>query len=101
MYVNDEIQELQSILNQAKKLLKIGGRIVIVSFHGGETKIIKNYFKENTVKKLATSKYSNNNSYTGCYKKLTKKAIKTSDEEKKNNIRSRSAILRAAIKINT
>jgi 16S rRNA (cytosine1402-N4)-methyltransferase len=64
--------------------LEKDGRLVVVSFHSLEDKIVKNFLKENSKK--------------GLIKILTKKPIRPSQEEIKKNPRARSAKLRAAIK---
>jgi 16S rRNA (cytosine1402-N4)-methyltransferase len=82
--VNDELNNLRQALPQAVELLGHEGRLVVISFHSGEDRIVKQFFKKmEGLKKL---------------KILTKKPITPSEEEKKNNPRSRSAKLRAAEK---
>lgn len=81
--VNDELENLKKVLPKAIEILKPKGRIVVISFHSLEDRIVKNFFK----------------SKKGLLKILTKKPIKPSLEEIKINPRSRSAKLRAAIKI--
>jgi len=77
---NDELNGLEAGLSQVQDVLKPGGRIVVISFHSLEDRIIKNFFKSTT------------------FEKLTKKPIQASEEEIKNNPRARSAKLRAATK---
>ena len=83
--VNGELSNLKKVLPQALKILEVGGRLVIISFHSLEDRVVKNFFKENSQK--------------GLIKILTKKPIRPSSEEIRINPRSRSAKLRAAIKI--
>ena len=83
--VNNELENLKMGLTMALKILSPQGRVVVISFHSLEDRIVKNFFRDNT--KQST------------LKTLTKKPITSSQEEIKNNIRSRSAKLRAAIKI--
>lgn len=83
--VNDELLNLRVFLENAFDVLQPGGRLVIISFHSLEDRIVKNFFKE---KKLV-----------GQAEVQTKKPIIPSDEEIKANPRSRSAKLRALIKI--
>lgn len=78
--VNNELKNLQIALRDSVNLLKPGGRLAVISFHSGEDRIVKNFFKENT----------------NCFKILTKKPITPDPLEIKNNPRSRSAKLRAA-----
>jgi 16S rRNA (cytosine1402-N4)-methyltransferase len=82
--VNDELNNLGRALPQAIEVLKPGGRLVVISFHSLEDRIVKNFLRENSRK--------------GLLKVLTKKPVKPSAEEVKVNPRSRSARLRAAVK---
>ena len=81
--VNDELNNLKQALPQALEILEKGGRIVAISFHSSEDRIVKNFLKENS-KSLRI---------------LTKKPIRPIRAEIINNPRSRSAKLRAAVKI--
>lgn len=83
--VNDELNNLRSALPKALSLLKKDGRIVVLSFHSLEDKIVKDFFLENEGKKMI--------------KILTKKPIVPSKEEIFNNSRSRSAKLRGVQKL--
>lgn len=80
--VNDELNNLQLALPQASALLKPGGRLVVISFHSGEDRIVKQFIK------LATNLFS-----------LYQKPITPSKSEIKKNPRSRSAKLRIATKV--
>lgn len=82
--VNDELENLKSILPQAVSVLSSGGRMVIISFHSLEDRIVKNFFREREKE--------------GSIKILTKKPIIAEDGELRLNPRSRSAKLRAFIK---
>jgi 16S rRNA (cytosine1402-N4)-methyltransferase len=99
IFVNDELKEIESLLTQISKITKIGGRLIFVSFHELEDRLIKNYLRSNEIKRLSTSKYKEEFSDYGIYKLLNKKVIQPSSEEIKNNPRSRSGALRAAQKI--
>jgi 16S rRNA (cytosine1402-N4)-methyltransferase len=83
--VNDELNNLEKVLPQTIEILKSGGRLVIISFHSLEDRIVKNFYK--------------NQAKNGLVKVLTKKPIEPAREEIKINPRSRSAKLRAAVKI--
>ncbi len=80
--VNDELENIKKVLPQAIDCLESDGRLVVISFHSLEDRIVKNFFKENKNIKI-----------------LTKKPIVASRSEQAANPRSRSAKLRAAIKI--
>jgi 16S rRNA (cytosine1402-N4)-methyltransferase len=83
--VNQELENLKEVLPQAFEILKKEGRIVVISFHSLEDRIVKNFLKEETK--------------NGKIKILSKKPIRPSIEEIKINPRARSAKLRAAVKV--
>ncbi len=83
--VNDELNNLKEGLVQAMRVLKKKGRLVVISFHGLEDKIVKDFFK-----KGGQSEW---------WEILTKKPVVPQEEEIKDNPRSRSAKLRAVEKI--
>ena len=81
--VNRELQELRTALTKSLDFLNVGGRIVVITFHSLEDRIVKRFFKENEGKGL---------------KILTKKPLYPTEEELIENPRARSAKLRAAEK---
>ncbi|NMB92287.1 MAG: 16S rRNA (cytosine(1402)-N(4))-methyltransferase RsmH [Parcubacteria group bacterium] len=83
--VNNELENLSLGLEEAIKIVSPQGRIVVISFHSLEDRIVKNLFR----------KYKEQN----ILKILTKKPVTPQKEEKEANLRSRSAKLRAALKI--
>jgi 16S rRNA (cytosine1402-N4)-methyltransferase len=82
IFVNDELKDLQALLSAAPKVLKPGGRLVIISFHSLEDRIVKDALREGVKQ--------------GHYQLLTKKPVTAGEEEIDRNPRSRSAKLRAA-----
>lgn len=80
IYVNNELGNLERLLKKLPLILKRDGRVVIISFHSLEDRIVKNYFRE--IKKSGEAEI------------LTKKPITATEEEIRNNPRSRSAKLR-------
>jgi len=80
MYVNDELGALEEFLRQAEEVLAPGGRLLVITFHSLEDRVVKRFLKESSLKVL------------------TKKPITPSPEEVAKNPRSRSAKLRAAEK---
>lgn len=92
--VNDELNELKKILELSKKLLKKNGRLVIVTFHSLEDKIVKDFIKQETSKGEKNDKYSKNKKEFN-FELLTNKAVAPNDLEVKRNIRARSAKMRA------
>jgi 16S rRNA (cytosine1402-N4)-methyltransferase len=85
IFVNRELYDLRQLLEAAPQLLKPGGRLVVISFHSLEDRIVKDAMRDGA--KL------------GQYRLLTKKPVTASDEEIASNPRSRSAKLRAAERI--
>jgi 16S rRNA (cytosine1402-N4)-methyltransferase len=83
--VNDELGEIRSLLESAGSLLKPGGRVVLISFHSLEDRLVKDAFRE-----MGRS---------GEFEVLTKKPVTASEQEELRNPRSRSAKMRAAEKI--
>ncbi|WP_032138779.1 16S rRNA (cytosine(1402)-N(4))-methyltransferase RsmH [Rickettsia tamurae] len=99
IYINDEFGELERFLANVKNILKKDGRLVVVSFHSLEDRIVKNFFKENSEKPVARSKYAKDDMAIDpdkWLKIITNKALAPSDKEVGLNIRARSAKLRAA-----
>ena len=83
--VNDELGEIRTLLESATSLLKPGGRLVLISFHSLEDRLVKDAFREA--------------GRSGVYEVLTKKPVVAGEEEESRNPRSRSAKMRAAAKI--
>ena len=83
--VNDELGEIRTLLESAPSLLKPGGKLVLISFHSLEDRLVKDAFREAA--------------RNGVYEVLTKKPVVAGEEEESRNPRSRSAKLRAAVKI--
>ncbi len=93
--VNHELEVLDKAINDSLDLLNIGGRLVVITFHSLEDRIVKNIFKERThiddkVKGLPNIPEE----YLSSYRLVNNKAITPSEEELENNSRSRSAKLR-------
>ena len=98
--VNHELENLQQILPQAMELLAQGGRLVVISFHSLEDRIVKEFLKNEAKGCICPPKLPICQcNHKPSLKILTKKIIIPSLEEIKNNPRSRSAKLRAAIKL--
>ena len=105
--VNNELQELEKSLSIASTLSPIGCIVSVITFHSLEDKIVKNIFqmhskheKQHFNRNSAEIFFQkNDNTSNITLKVITKKPIVPSDEEIKNNIRSRSAKLRIAERI--
>lgn len=98
--VNQELDVLKALLVQLPSILKVKGIAAIITFHSGEDKLVKNYFKHQRfdVEEEDSNPFSTQTKAKEL-KPITKKPIEASNEEQKNNPRSRSAKLRVAIKI--
>lgn len=101
--VNDELGELDAVLSAAENVLKPGGRLVVVTFHSLEDRIVKNFLNERSRPAPAPSRHMPM-AYDIPHNRLsfslvTKKPVLPTETETKNNPRSRSAKLRAAIRL--
>ena len=95
--VNHEMDALREMLNAATRLLKVGGRLSIITYHSLEDRIIKNIMKTGNLDgKMEKDFFGNTKSP---FKLVNNKVIVPSDEEQMINPRSRSAKLRIAEKI--
>ena len=95
--VNREISTLKSLLNQATELLKPQGRLVVMSYHSLEDRIVKNLIHTGNVEGDRQSDPFGR--VTRLYKAINKKPIEATIEEVEQNSRARSAKLRIAEKI--
>ena len=82
IFVNRELDDLKALLEAAPRVLKPGGRLVVISFHSLEDRIVKDAMREG-----AKDKH---------FRLLTKKPVVASEDEIDRNPRSRSAKMRAA-----
>ena len=100
IFVNKEITELINGMVNATKYLKPGGKIVIVTFHSIEDKIVKFFFKNFSKNKSNPSRYlpEENRDNLALFENYINKIIKPSKEEIRNNNPSRSAKLRFAVR---
>ena len=95
--VNHEIDVLKRLLNQSLEVLKPGGRLVIITYHSLEDRLVKNFMRSGNVEgKVDKDFYGKVNTP---WKLINNKVITASDEEVERNPRSRSAKLRIAEKI--
>jgi 16S rRNA (cytosine1402-N4)-methyltransferase len=85
IFVNRELEDLKALLAAAPQVLKSGGRLVVISFHSLEDRMVKDALRDGAK--------------SGVYSVLTKKPVTAAEEEIGRNPRSRSAKLRAAEKV--
>ena len=100
IFVNKEITELINGIISASKILKPGGKILVVSFHSIEDKIVKYFFSNFSTNKSKPSRYlpEEDESETALFDKYKNKVLTPTKEEIDQNKRSRSAKLRYAIR---
>ena len=100
IFVNKEITELINGIINATKTLKPGGKILIISFHSIEDKIVKYFFSNFSTNKSKPSRYvpEKDDSKTALFEEYKNKILKPSKKEILQNNRSRSAKLRYAIR---
>ena len=95
--VNQELETLKEMLEQACELLKPGGRLAVITYHSLEDRLVKNFFKTGNFEgKLEQDFFGNTIS---SLKPLSNKVIVPSEEEIERNPRARSAKLRIAEKL--
>lgn len=95
--VNNEIEVLKEMLSQTSEVLKEKGRLVVMSYHSLEDRLVKNHMKTGNIEgKLEKDFYGNN---LTCFQLITRKPITATDEEESENPRARSAKLRIAEKV--
>lgn len=98
--VNDELNALEEALQQATEMLKIGGRIAVISYHSLEDRIVKHFFRELESPEITDQHESLYRTHGDpIFKSLTKKPVIPADKEVENNPRSRSAKLRVYEKV--
>ncbi len=87
MHVNAELKNLSLVLPQALEVLESGGRLAVISFHSGEDRLVKHFFKQESAASQPRIEI------------ITKKPVTAGPVEIKSNPRSRSAKLRVVQKI--
>lgn len=99
IYINNELEELRKALEQALDVLAVGGRLVVISFHSLEDRIVKRFFRDEARGDDLPSHFPVTVDQLNPRLKIIGKAIKAGDAELAVNPRARSAILRVAEKL--
>ena len=96
IYVNGELHQAARALGAAEKILKPGGRLVLVSFHSLEDRIVKRFFQDRTKTRGGGSRHMPEEDVPPpTFELLTRKAVEAEEAETDANPRARSARLRA------
>lgn len=96
--VNDELHALKEMLGQIPSLLKPGGRVAIITFHSLEDRLVKNFFRRGSFDEPDENPFINTEPVNEL-KIITKRPILPTENEMRQNPRSRSAKLRVAEKV--
>jgi 16S rRNA (cytosine1402-N4)-methyltransferase len=99
IYINSELDELQQCLAQIKQVLALGGRLVVISFHSLEDRIVKRFIRSESQGKVYPPGLPVRETMTGGWLKPVGKAQKATAAEVQRNPRARSAVLRVAERI--
>ncbi len=95
--VNQELEALQDFLMQAADVLAVGGRLVVMSYHSLEDRLVKNFIAKGKFRGEVDKDFFGNPLKP--FEAVSRKAITASEEEIKQNSRARSAKLRIAVKL--
>ena len=94
--VNNEMDSLRNMLQQASEILKPGGRLAVITYHSLEDRMVKNFIKTGNVEGVAEKDFYGR--VNAPLRAVNNKVIVPSEEEVMQNPRSRSAKLRVAVK---
>lgn len=95
--VNDELNALKEMLTQAQEILKPGGRLVVISYHSLEDRLVKNLIQKGNFEGELEQDFYGNKLLS--FKKISRKPILPTEQEIQRNNRARSAKLRVAEKL--
>ena len=97
--VNRELEDLQQLLADALDMLRVGGRLVVISFHSLEDRMVKRYMRDMARGESFPAGLPILDSELNRRMRLVGKAVKASANEVLENVRARSAVMRVAEKI--
>ncbi|MEX0615992.1 MAG: 16S rRNA (cytosine(1402)-N(4))-methyltransferase RsmH, partial [Methylophaga sp.] len=99
IFINNELDELSSALEQAIEVLAVGGRLAVISFHSLEDRIVKRFLRDEAKGDDLPANFPIRAAELNPRLKIVGKAIQASDSEIAANPRARSAVLRVAEKL--
>jgi len=94
--VNEEMQALEDFLHQCGEVMEVGGRLVVMSYHSLEDRLVKNYINSGKMYGDVEKDFYGNK--VRPFEAVNRKPIEATEEEVKENNRARSAKLRVALK---
>lgn len=94
IHVNDELQELDAVLDQAVAALEPGGRLVVISFHSLEDRRVKRFMREQSRGPAIPKGVPVTAAQEQARFRVVGKAVKATDRERADNVRARSAVMR-------
>ena len=99
IFINSELDDLKTALDMSVEKLKTRGRIVVISFHSLEDRIVKRLFRREAKGRSFPQNIPVTEDMLGKRLRLVGKSIKASNRELSENVRSRSAVMRVAERI--
>ncbi len=99
IYINDELKDLEICLDEVLPLLAAKGRLVVISFHSLEDRIVKRFIRDKARGEQLPSRLPIRDSEIKRHLKIVGKPVKPGEKEVDQNRRSRSSIMRVAEKI--
>lgn len=99
IFINQELQALESVLPQCLAVLKTGGRLAVISFHSLEDRIVKNFMRKAALGDDYPLELPVTADQLNPLLKLVGKAVRASEDELRYNPRARSAVMRVAEKM--
>lgn len=99
LFVNRELEDLSSLLDQVVEVLKPGGRLVVISFHSLEDRIVKRFIRRQSRGEELPRGLPVTDAMLNRTMKAVGKAVRPAASEVQNNVRARSAIMRVAEKL--
>jgi len=99
LYINRELEDLTTLLDDAVPILQPGGRLVVISFHSLEDRIVKRFMRRQAKGDPLPAKLPVKESQLNKTMRLCGKPVRAADDEVSDNVRSRSAIMRVAEKL--
>ena len=99
IYINNELGDLERLLEKVVERLRPGGRLVVISFHSLEDRIVKRFMRRQAQGESVPAYLPVTDDQVGRTMRLVGKAVKPSEQEVTANPRARSAVMRVAEKL--